>query len=226
MGRNIDGLVINATGRNSDYVAEISRHIPVILIHRNCGSPGFIGDHIDSDNEEGVYGLTRHLISFGHRRIFVIKGDKYASNNLDRFRGFCKAMAEADVKVDDSYPFQYDGDFSEKSGYDSIEAFCNLPARPSAILGFNNTMTLGALRGLFARNISVPDQVSIAGYNSIDNRELLTVRPTIHYVDSRELGLAAGKALLERLETHGLPSRKIIINGHMVSGNTVGIPTV
>ena len=224
MGRNIDGLVINATGLNPEYVTEISRFIPVILIHRDCETPDFIGDLIDSDNEEGVYGLTKHLISFGHRRIFVVKGAKNASNSQRRYNGFCKAMSEIGIEVDSSYPYQYDGDFSIESGYKAIEFMHTLPALPTAVLGLNNTITIGVLKGLIAHNISVPDTISVAGYNNIDHSELLTVRPTTHYIDPREIGLAAGRALLERLEKHELDNRKIVLNGFMVIGNAVGPP--
>ncbi|MDR2570649.1 MAG: LacI family transcriptional regulator [Oscillospiraceae bacterium] len=224
MGRNIDGLVINTTGYNGEYIADISKRMPVILIHRDCDAPGFVGDLVDSDNEEGVYALTKHLISFGHRRIFVIKGDRHTSNNLKRYRGFVKAMAEAGINIDDSYPFQYDGKFSEECGYRAIEYLSKLPECPTAVLGLNNTMTIGALKGLAAHNLSVPDTISVAGYNSIDNRELLSVRPCIHFIDPREIGLIAGKALLERLTTPEIPKREFVLNGYMVNGNAVGAP--
>jgi len=224
MGRNIDGLVINTTGCNSEYVAEISNRIPVILIHRNCNVPEFRGDLVDTDNEEGVYALTKNLISFGHRRIFVIKGDKHTSNNFMRFTGFCKAMAEIGIYVNDAYPYQYDGKFSEKCGIMAIDHLSSLATKPTAVLGLNNTMTIGALKGLAAHNISVPDSISIAGYNGIDNRDLFAVRPTIHFVDPVEVGFAAGKALLERLKRNDVPNREFVLKGHMVCGNAVGVP--
>jgi len=225
MGRNIDGLVINTTGYNSEYVTEISNRIPVILIHRDCKVPGFKGDLVDTDNEEGVYELTKHLISFGHRRIFVIKGDRHTSNNAKRFTGFCNAMAEIGVEVDDAYPYQYDGKFSEKCGFMAIEHLNSLPQKPTAVLGLNNTMTIGALKGLATYKISVPDSISIVGYNGIDNIDLFTTRPTIHFIDPAEVGFAAGKALLERLKRSDMPNRELMLKGHMIYGNAVSTPS-
>jgi len=224
MGRNIDGLVINSTGYNNEYIAEISRRIPVILIHRDCNMPEFRGDLVDTDNEEGVYALTKHLISFGHSKIFVIKGDKHTSNNLKRFTGFCKAMAEIGIDVDDAYPYQFDGRFNEKCGIMAIEYLNSLPEKPTAVLGLNNTMTIGALKGLAAHNISIPDSISIVGYSGIDNRDLLAVRPTIHFTDPAEVGFAAGRALLERLKRDDFPNREFVLKGHMVCGNAVSAP--
>jgi DNA-binding LacI/PurR family transcriptional regulator len=101
---------------------------------------------------------------------------------------------------------------------------CTLDVRPTAILGLNNTMAVGALRGLIARNISIPEDISIASYNNIDNKELMVVRPTVHGIDSREIGLLAGKALLERLENRNIPRREIMLGGSLIPGNTVSIP--
>ena len=224
MSRNVDGFVINTTGKNGELIERISNRIPVVLIHRRCDAADFTGDFIDSDNEEGVYGLTKHLISFGHRRIFIIKGTKHVSTSTYRFNGFKKAMNEIGIKVDDSYPFQFDGDFSEESGYKAVEYLYTLPVRPTAILGFNNTLTIGALRGLLAFRIAVPEQMSVVCYNNIDNKELMTIRPTVHEIDPVKIGLMAGKALLERLADNSLPNRDLILGGRMIAGNTVSIP--
>ena len=224
MGRNVDGLILNTTGLNCEFITEISTRIPVILIHRNCGNPGFVGDFVDSDNDEGVYQLTKHLISFGHRRIFVIKGKKYISSNQYRFNGFCRAMAEIGIDVDDSYPYQFDGNFTEESGYRAVEHLCGLAVRPTAVLGFNNTTTIGVLRGLMANNISVPEEMSIVSYNDIEYKELMTVRPTVHEINPREIGVIAGRALLERLGAGDLPNRDFILSGRLVPGNAVSVP--
>lgn len=225
MGRNIDSLVLNGTGYHEDFVRQISSRIPVILIHRRYSKPLPGADFVDSDNEEGTYGLTKHLIAMGHRQIYVIKGSAHASSSIDRFRGFRRAMQEAGIGVDKRYPFQFDGDFSMESGYRAVDRLCELPQRATAILALNNTMALGALACMKERNLSAPEDLSIAAYNNIDFIELMTVRPTVHSIDPRKIGLTTGQALLERLENRDIPYRELIINGHLVPGNAVSMPT-
>jgi len=226
MSRNVDGIVINATGFNEELIERVSNRIPLVLVHRKYHIPGFTGDFVDSDNETGTYGLTKHLLSFGHRNIFIIKGSKHASTNTYRLKGFVNAMAEVGIDVNDSYPFQFDGNFSEESGYRAVEYLQTLATRPTAILGLNNTMTVGALRALLANNITVPDQMSVVSYNDIDYKELMTIRPTLHAINPAEIGKLAGKALLERLANNKLPNREFILDGHMIPGNTVSIPAL
>ena len=225
MGRSMDALVLNGTGRNADFIEKISRRIPVLLVHRRYNSPGFRGDLIDSENEQGMFELTDHLVSLGHRKIFIVKGRALTSSNSERLKGFCAAMqSKAGITVDAQYPFQFDGDFSMRSGYDAIEHMCTLPDKPTAVLTFNNSMALGALEGLRARSLRVPEAVSIATYNNIDFRSLMSVRPTVYHVDPRDIGLQAGYALLERLEDPGLPNRELIVKGCMIPGNAVSVP--
>ena len=225
MGRNIDGLLLNGTGYNEAFVSGISVRIPLVLIHRRYLLPSNNYDLVDSDNEAGVYNLTRHLISFGHRRIFVIKGSGNTSSHMERFQGFCRAMAEIGVAVDKAYPYQYDGNFTRQSGFLAIEKLCSLPAPPTAIIALNNTMAVGALEGLKANHLNVPEDISIASYNNVEYRDLMAVRPTVHDVDPREIGLLAGHALLERLASPKLPVREFIVEGRVIPGNAVSIPT-
>ena len=225
MGRNIDALVLNGTGYNQELVVQISRHIPVVLVHRRYDIQGFRGDLVDSDNEQGAYELTKHLISLGHRKIFIIKGAANTSTNIERLAGFCAAMkALAGIDVDERYAFQYDGDFSKEAGTKAIDHMCGLPDIPTAVLTLNNTMALGALERLKEKNLRIPEDVSLATYNEIDFRELMLVRPTVYHVNPRELGLKAGQALLERLVDSDIPNRDLIVKGHMLSGNAVSLP--
>lgn len=224
MGRNIDGLVLNGTGLNKESVASISNRIPVVLVHRRYDVPNFRGDLVDSDNEYGCYALTRHLMQFGHRRIFVIKGEPHTSSNTERYIGFCRAMKESGITVNDRYPFQYQGDFTQLSGYQAVEHLCTLKEKPTAILALNNTMALGALASMKAHNLSVPEDFSIASYNDIEYKELMTIRPTVYSIDPRQIGLHVGNALLERLNDGEIPNRNIIERGLIIPGNAVSIP--
>ena len=223
-GRNIDGLVLNGTGLNEDFVLQMNKRIPTILVHRRIKSPKFVGDLVDSDNEQGAYLLTKHLIQLGHKKIFVIKGPDILSNAVERFEGFKKAMMEINIKIDNQYPYIYNGNFFLQSGYDAIEYMCSLPTRPTAIIAFNNMMSLGALKGLKHKNINAPEDISIASTNFIENIELMTVRPTVMVHDANQLGIRAGEALLERLSDNSIKSREFIFNARIIHGNAVSFP--
>ena len=224
-GRNIDGLVLNSTGLNEDFVLGMNKNMPVVLIHRRLKSTAFHGDLVDSDNIGGAYQLTKHLIALNHKKIYVIKGAGNLSNSNERFAGFQKAMLEIGIVVDERYPFQYDGDYSVQSGYAAVEHLCRLPDKPTAMLSLNNMMTIGALKGFRAKNINAPEDISIASYNNIENIELMAVRPTVLDFDPKQFGVSAGTCLLNRLRDNSIQNQEIIISAKMIHGNAVSAPS-
>ncbi|MDR1640003.1 MAG: LacI family transcriptional regulator [Clostridiales bacterium] len=223
MSRDVDGLVLNGTGHNLEFITEISKQIPIVLVNRTVSHPGFEGDLVDSDNEEGLYKLTKHLVTIGHRRVFAVKGSNVSSTWL-RFKGFSRAMEEVGVKIDESYPYQYGTDFSPETGRNAIAKIMSLKPRPTAVVAMNNTLGLGLLQGLKAHNLRAPDDISVAHYNSIDYHEMMTVRPMMYDVNPSEIGRAAGHALLDRIDAEKMDNREIIINGRIIAGNAVSLP--
>jgi len=223
-GRNIDGLVLNGTGLNEPFILEMNKRIPTILLFRRLKSANFIGDLVDNDNKHGAYLLTKHLIQLGHKRIFVIKGPDTNSNSMEKLAGFKKAMKEAKIDVDNNYPYIYNANLFLESGYEAVEYMSHLTVWPTAILSFNSVMTIGALKCLKNKNIEVPEDISIASTNLVENIELMTVRPTTIDHDPKILGLQAGRALLERLEDNSIPNREFIFSGKIIHGNAVSFP--
>jgi len=225
MARKVDALVLNGSGYNKELIVEISKQIPVALLHRHYNDPSFMGDYMGSDNDRGIRLLTKHLLSFGHRKIFILKGAERTTTHQERFNGFAATMKEAGIEVDKHYPYQYGGDFTPECGYNALEYICAMDDKPTAILAFNNTLGLGALKGIQENNIRVPEDLSVACFNGINHRELMSVRPTVYDIDPTEVGLQLGTALMERIENPGLPFRMFEPQGELITGNAVSTPT-
>lgn len=225
MSKNIDALVLNTSGENIDLVLEMNRRIPMVLINRRIDAPGFVGDLVDSNNFLGCYQLTHQLLTIGHRKIYVVRGPSNLSNSRERYEGFTKAMAEFGILIDENYPYCYEGSFTLQSGIQAVDHLCSLADPPTAILSQNNMMTLGLLKGLRARNINVPEDVSIVSFHGIENIDLMSIRPTVAYVDNNAIGSRVGEAILERIADNTLPNREFIFETNIITGNSVGIPT-
>ncbi|SFI12982.1 transcriptional regulator, LacI family [Lachnospiraceae bacterium NLAE-zl-G231] len=227
LGRNIDALVINSTCENDKLIISISQSLPTVLVNRRLNLPGFHGDFADSDNIQGVYLLTKELLEYGHKRIYILEGPDKFCNARERYEGFRRAMAEVNIDTNDNYPYRYKGDFSEASGYNSIvymlEKFEHIP---TAIISTNNSMTIGILKALQAYHISIPEQLSVVGFNGINNLELMSVRPTVADFDPYDIGKAAGRFLLERIKDRSLENREAIFNPVIIPGNATAPPRI
>lgn len=217
--KKIDGLVLNTTGENDDYVVGLSKKIPVVAVNRKIRDVCFRGDLVDSNSVQGAYELTTHLLDLGHRKIFVLNGSLNVSTGRERFTGFQKAMHEVGIDAGDGYPYRYDGDFTLEAGYQGAAAWARMSDRPTAMIVMNNMMTVGALKYVMNNGVSVPEELSIVSYERIENIELFSVRPTIAASDPSLMGGKVAELMLERIQNNGLNNREIVFQPRLIVGN-------
>lgn len=187
---------------------------PLVVLYRREVIPG--APHIYHDNIQGGYLAARHLLLQGHRNIVFFFGrwehtfstvsDVLSAlespscgcySSLDRLSGHCKALQEFGISFDPGLVHMTGYDF--ESGYRSLKEFLSLLRDFDAIICSNDSVAAGVLQALRECNISVPEQVSVMGY---DNSVFSTiVRPqltTIHQ-DPEALGSGAVDALVRRM---------------------------
>lgn len=202
--KQVSCIILNTTGKNNEYITELSNHLPIILSNRKIKNENFKGDFVDFDNTDAVYRLTKHLISLGHRKIGVINGPLYLSTAHERFEGFKKAMKEINIEVDENYPFNYNGSFISKDGYRGVKYLLEKDDQLTAIVMMNSEIALGAYKYFISNNINIPEDLSVVSFGDILNKELLFVNPTISYTDLKSLGNKLGEVAIERVENKSL----------------------
>ena len=224
MSKNVDGLILNPTCENVDFVMEMSKVIPIVLINRRIPHNEFLGDLVDSNNRKGGYILAKQLLRLGHRKIFVLQGPQTMSNANERFAGVLDAMKEFGLKVDDEYPQRLVCHFSEADGEKACEYLSSMERRPTAVISLSNMVSIGFLRALRKKRIMMPEDISFVGFDNLDNWDLLEYRPTLVKYDTVSMGSQAGKAIIERIQNRMLPNREFIFEPTMLHGNTLGLP--
>lgn len=152
------------------------------------------GQSVGIDNLEGGYIATKHLIELGHRKVLHISGPSSSSESLDRIRGYERAMNEAGLEA-----FVLQGDWSSETGH-RLGIELDLESKGfTAIFTANDHLALGVLKALSSRGVSVPEDVSIVGFDDLPeapyfNPPLTTVRQ-----DFAQLGELAIEVLLSDL---------------------------
>ena len=192
--RGVDGLILS-TAREDDDFPEVltARGIPFVLALRSDGrSLSSVGD-----DRLGGYLATRHLLDLGHRRIGVIAGPSYASSSLGRVEGYRQALEEAGIAVRLDYIIP--STFGIDAGADAAQQLMRLDDRPTAIFAVNDNTAIGALSGLSRLGISVPNDVSVVGYNDIPivshlPTPLTTLRVPFEQIASNALDLLTSGA--------------------------------
>ena len=187
--RRVDGLVLATARKDDDFPDQLAaRGVPYVLALRTDGhSLSSTGD-----DTLGGYLATRHLLDLGHRRIGLIAGPQYASSAVGRTEGYRQAMTEADVAVDPSWVIE--STFGIESGSATARKLMTLDEPPTAVFAVNDNTAIGALSTFAAMGMSVPDDVSLVGYNDIPivsrlSRPLTTVRVPFEQIATAALEL-------------------------------------
>src|SRR5690606_5673601 len=105
---------------------------------------------------------TEHLLSLGHKRIgFICGPDRHAASHL-RLKGYRQALKSHGIAFDEALVVP--GAFTLETGRDGGAALLSLPNRPTAIFASNDEMAAGAIVAVNEAGLSVPGDVSVAGY--------------------------------------------------------------
>ncbi len=181
--------------------------IPMVMLDREI--PGIAVDSIQIDNAHGGRQATEHLLALGHRRIACIAGPSQVSPSADRVTGYRQALEALGVAFDPGLVER--GDFTPSSGYDCARSLMAREKRPTAIFACNDLMAFGAITALAESGLSVPDDVSVVGFDDIALAAYFNPSLTTVAQPRLEMGRAAAKILLERMRDGTLPRRRPVL---------------
>jgi LacI family transcriptional regulator len=201
--RQVDGLLLIGGVLSSKDISAICKELPTIVIARqlrNKKTPCIYVDNID-----GGYQATKYLIDNGHENIAFVQGLERHQDATDRFIGFCKAMREASITVDPRLILA--GNFTAAKAEFSVNQLCKSKVKFTAIFAANDASAYGARLALYRRSISVPEQVSIIGFD--DQMESAYATPPLTSVrqPAQEMGTLASLTLLDLLNGKNFKSK-------------------
>ncbi len=119
---------------------------------------------VRSNDEQGAFDITEHLIKLGHRDIAFIKGHPDHSATELRFLGYRRALEAHQIPYRDS--LVEEGNFSYHSGEDSARNILQRTPRPTAVFASNDYMAAAVLKLASQMQLKVPDDISIAGFDN------------------------------------------------------------
>lgn len=209
--KRVDGVLVMCTEYTENSLMLFNgTNIPMVIM--DWGRHDEKSDRILDNSFEGGYLATKHLIDNGHKEIGVIAGNLEKTTARDRFNGFLEAMKEANLPVRQEWITE--GDFEPEDGYECMNNLFRLEKLPTAIFCFNDVMALGAISAITERGLSVPNDISIIGYDNIhSSRFYAPPLTTIHQSKSR-LGTQALNLLLERIKKEEKVNEPQILEFH------------
>lgn len=211
-----DGLILAGTLLDLKTIDAAGREVPIVLITRDVRSK--VVDSVSGDDKKGSRLAVDYLVALGHTRIAHIDGGRGAGARR-RSTGFRKAMEAHGLE-----PITVPGSYAEDGGMQGVERLVEIGANPTAIFAANDLAAIGALQALFEAGRTVPEDVSLVGYDNawlagLQHLSLTTVDQPRH-----ELGATAVELLIERIDGGRTKPRHLVLPPTVVERSTTGPP--
>lgn len=199
---SVDGVILPPIQESDAAVVKlIKRGMPVVVVDRALKNIDV--DTVEIDNFLGAYEAVEHLIRLGHKRIALIVGPDNISTSRERRRGYQQAHKDANLPADPDLVLT--GNYKQDSGRALTNTLLDLAVPPTALFVTNGPMAMGALEIVNRRNLKVPGDLALIGFDDLPWAEALDPPLTVVRQPAYEVGKAAAEMLLNRLGNPDLP---------------------
>jgi len=206
-----DGIIVIGQGKSTSKIEKVADSGAPLVV---WGDPIAQSNYavVGSNNELGGYLATEHLINSGCQRIIFL-GDPEHAEMSERYKGYNRALKQYDITIRNELTLACD--ITSKAAYEKIgEEILARGLIFDGIVATSDMVALGALKALKERYISIPNDVSIVGYDDIAMSELF--HPALTTI--KQNTKAAADIMVEQLlaQFHGKKARSVVMDIELI----------
>lgn len=197
LGKMAGGIINMPVSRDGAHLQPVvEKGLPIVLVDRkipqleSCASGVFI------DNEAAAYEATTLLLRHGHRDIGILLGPGDVYTSQCRLTGYRRALEEWNIPCNENH-IAY-SDYTVQGGYESAQALLS-SGGISAMFVTNYEMTLGAVIAVNERNIRIPEELSLIGFDNLDLSRVTHPKLTIITQPLRDIGTQVAQIMLQQM---------------------------
>ncbi|WP_447725753.1 LacI family DNA-binding transcriptional regulator [Sphingomonas koreensis] len=192
------GLILTPPLSDDVALAErlLERGCPAVCISPSDNVRGIL-DGVGFDEASAGQEITEYVLSQGHRRLGYLLGIAGHHSAEKRFVGFMHALERAGLERDAVTPLR--GDFTFRAGVELVQQLVDMPDRPTAIICANDDMAVGGLFAAHRRNLDVPGELSIVGFDDAPISAHIWPPLTTVHQPIRRIAARAVERLIETL---------------------------
>lgn len=222
--RKADGIILLGYGDYLEYRPRLYKLIDrgTHFVRWGSSGEGQVGTTVSSDNEQGGYAATSHLLEQGRRRIaFVGTASPAYPEFMERWRGYCRALDENGITADPA--LQVNAGPSEAAGRAAVAKLLSDAIAFDAVFAASDVAAIGTMHALQDIGRKVPDEVSVVGFDDIPAASLSSPPLTTVAQDSVQAGKALVEAIIAAVE-RGSAGNRILPTALAVRGSSVARP--
>ena len=218
---NVAGIILASATETGHDPKLLSGHIPVVALDRLITDVKV--DTVLVDNVGGAKKAVSHLLSLGHRRIGLIRGQQEITTSIERQAGYEQALKEYGLPIDPALIRQ--ASLRQVALADSRQQTLDLlalPERPTALFTTNAMITLGTLTAIHEIGLCIPDDIAVVAFDDIPWVTLLNPPLTVVPQPTYELGTTAAEMLLARITESDRPPTQVRLDLQLVIRESCG----
>jgi len=216
----VEGIVMASASMSSDLARRCDNAgVPVVLLNRRQDDETLSA--ITSDNERGGQKIAQFLIAGGHQRIAHIAGWEGASTQRDRELGFMREMKKQGIALFDREV----GNYHFESAQAAARVMFGKPIIPDAVFVGNDHMAFAVMECVRHEfGLSVPDDVSIVGYDDVELASWPSFALTTIRQPSNQMVEETVKTLMDNIQRIETAPQRVEFDGPLMIRKSAKIP--
>lgn len=212
----VDGLILAGPRIEFETIEGFGRSAPLVVLHRPTADDW--SDSVTNDDPAGAQIAVEHCASLGHTRIAHIDGGPGAGAQARR-EGYEQAMHRLGLE---RHILVVTGGFTEKPGRRGAQELLSRRPLPTAVFAANDLCALGALNAFEESGLTIPEDISLLGYDNTSVAALRHVSLTSIHQPSVRMGRMAVDRLFERIDKGRTEPRHDVVSPSLVVRDTTG----
>jgi len=193
--------------------------IPIVFIDTYFNF--FNYDFIDMNNIDAVYKIIKHFVDSGHQEIGFLRSPVKVENFRLREVGYKTALKHFKISYNEKYVFSVDSTI-DGAYSDMLQILKKGPKLPQALFSTNDIIAYGCIKALKERGISVPEDISIIGFDDLPLSAVMEPPLTTLKVSKTRIGKIAMKHAIIRIEERSkMPAEKVLVGGKFICRKSV-----
>ncbi|MEU9910921.1 LacI family DNA-binding transcriptional regulator [Streptomyces sp. NPDC051001] len=222
IARGSSGVLFNLAELTPSQYAWLEQHrIPFVMIDPVVEPPAGVVS-VGAANWQGGMAATEHLLALGHERIAVIAGNRRKMCSTARVAGYRSALASAGVRQRPEY-VRHAG-FDESVARERMRELLDLPEPPTAVFVCSDRMALGVYEALTERGLSIPDDISVVGFDDLPEARWASPALTTVRQPLSEMAATATRLLVRMMEGTRPEGTRTELSTRLVERASTGQP--
>ncbi|WP_439287031.1 substrate-binding domain-containing protein [Lonepinella sp. BR2357] len=217
--KQVDGLLLMCTESHfqTQQAKPLNLTLPCVIM--DWWPTEVCADKIVENSELGGYLATKTLIEYHHQKIGIITGSLKKPLAQNRLKGFKQALKEHNLAINKQWIIE--SHFNFNGGIWGMEQLLSQKERPTAVFCCSDTIALGAYQALWRQGLSVPQDMSIIGYDNISLSQYLSPPLTTIHQPKNRLAEMAVDTLLQRIKNSAENYRTLMLEPSLVLRESV-----